>query len=555
VRQLRSLATECVGALEWVVEALLDAKDCVAAEDAASALAAGSARCVRLFRALTHVGSPEAQSGLARYVRRAASLPVLLQQPLQISVRRPTAELLEALEARLTKAKSGGAEATQLLLTVASMGRRAKAYNVHHIQMSNLQPASLLSPVRLAYRLCPGSPVSQPDDRGPLQAVLAKVRRHVHDELRAVLSEDKAVWKALHANATAKEAALWRRLGPLDKESLFAHLGPFSRHGREARAQLRHAWARREQGTIEAHVRGSLRHHCRELLREASPRLGPYEEAMHLERLGTALLAAGNLASDDPRAIKLTTKLLDHRDEQVTYYAIGAHRAHADTPRSAPVRRALLRVQSRKGATLRQRRLALKELRSHMKHEAHADVAEVAVREKMRSEWLSDGQAACGRACAAQCAPDGLRPRCEKACHSKCKEQHLYLEELQQLVRTVPEKMRRALVEAHATEAHPSRRQLGATFVDLTLQHEPFRFDWASGGEFLGTLGGAKAEAAAVAENSAWLRLGLFGGGFGVDLFNEAKALAEARFLNFGGEQEFLFASLQFKMDKTYLNK
>ena len=81
------------------------------------------------------------------------------------------------------------------------------------------------------------------------------------------------------------------------------------------------------------------------------------------------------------------------------------------------------------------------------------------------------------------------------------------------------------------------------------LSHQPIEFDkfWGKG-DILGSLGGAGAYAQLIVKNSAWLRVGLFGGGFGVELWNNAEFGIEL--LN---KKHPLFkAELRFKLDAMY---
>lgn len=60
------------------------------------------------------------------------------------------------------------------------------------------------------------------------------------------------------------------------------------------------------------------------------------------------------------------------------------------------------------------------------------------------------------------------------------------------------------------------------TFIDLVLQHKSVKFDkfWGKM-DLLGSFGGAGGYGEVVVKNSAWLRVGLFGGGFGLELSNK----------------------------------
>jgi hypothetical protein len=87
------------------------------------------------------------------------------------------------------------------------------------------------------------------------------------------------------------------------------------------------------------------------------------------------------------------------------------------------------------------------------------------------------------------------------------------------------------------------------TFVDLVLSHKPL--DWSlqfGDPELLGSIGGAGAGAMVRVANHAWLRVGLFGGGFGISLDNRAEAGAYLVSL----KAELFKAILEFNLALTY---
>ena len=87
------------------------------------------------------------------------------------------------------------------------------------------------------------------------------------------------------------------------------------------------------------------------------------------------------------------------------------------------------------------------------------------------------------------------------------------------------------------------------TFIDLILSHKPLDWNKQFGDpNLLGKIGGAGAGAMVRVANSAWLRVGLFGGGFGLSLDNRAEAGAYLVNLNV----ELFKAVLEFKVDMTY---
>ena len=87
------------------------------------------------------------------------------------------------------------------------------------------------------------------------------------------------------------------------------------------------------------------------------------------------------------------------------------------------------------------------------------------------------------------------------------------------------------------------------TFIDIILSHPPLDWNFQVGDpQLLGSFGGAGAGALARVANGAWLRVGLFGGGFGVELDNRAEAGAYLATL----QVSLFFAVLEFKLDMTY---
>ena len=68
------------------------------------------------------------------------------------------------------------------------------------------------------------------------------------------------------------------------------------------------------------------------------------------------------------------------------------------------------------------------------------------------------------------------------------------------------------------------RRLQGATLLDITLGHKPI--DWNKFWGGVTPIGKLGVSASLKMVNSAWIRLGLFGGGFELNIDNEA--LAEA---------------------------
>ena len=70
--------------------------------------------------------------------------------------------------------------------------------------------------------------------------------------------------------------------------------------------------------------------------------------------------------------------------------------------------------------------------------------------------------------------------------------------------------------------------EFSLTFLDVVLSHKPVEWSkfWGKR-NLLPKLGGAGITAQIELRNSAFLRIGLFGGGFGVDLFNQASIEAE----------------------------
>ena len=87
------------------------------------------------------------------------------------------------------------------------------------------------------------------------------------------------------------------------------------------------------------------------------------------------------------------------------------------------------------------------------------------------------------------------------------------------------------------------------TFIDIVLTHPPLDWYKEYGDRALfGDLGGAGIEISATSNNMAWLRVGLFGGGFGLDLDNRGYAGAFLISL----EIPIIDAGVQFKLDASY---
>ena len=119
---------------------------------------------------------------------------------------------------------------------------------------------------------------------------------------------------------------------------------------------------------------------------------------------------------------------------------------------------------------------------------------------------------------------------------------------------------RLALVLASGNATASNRRRTGwfddinfddfsLTFVDLKVAHTPYTWgkQWGEKGN-LGVIGSAMAGVGVNLENGAWLRLGLFGGGFGFHADNWADASCEL-----GPLKYTLFkVVVQFKFDATY---
>ena len=208
---------------------------------------------------------------------------------------------------------------------------------------------------------------------------------------------------------------------------------------------------------------------------------------------------------------------------------------------------------------------------------------------------------ACARSCTRSCNPHQHREHCHDACEHQCKHGIEISGLLRSLVRkgsahtdnSVPHTLQ--LVWDHARTAHRSRRsmldslelvhgQMYATeslpmnssgsssqrrlsfwdaidfdqysfvFVDTILQPggsaaAPFGWnkEWGSR-TLLGDFGGAGADAIVSLNNRAWLRVGLFGGGFGIHLDNFADASGYLVIL----EVAIFKAQLVFKYDATY---
>ena len=87
------------------------------------------------------------------------------------------------------------------------------------------------------------------------------------------------------------------------------------------------------------------------------------------------------------------------------------------------------------------------------------------------------------------------------------------------------------------------------TFLRLTLSHRPYDWDKFFGDRrVLGKFGGIGAGAMLRVANSAWLRLGVFEGGWGINLDNNARAFV----LLLKKEIDIFRATLEFKVDMTY---
>ena len=89
------------------------------------------------------------------------------------------------------------------------------------------------------------------------------------------------------------------------------------------------------------------------------------------------------------------------------------------------------------------------------------------------------------------------------------------------------------------------------TFLDITIGHAPVSWSAEFGDRDIARTGyGATIGGSLNLANSAWGRLGFFGGGFGVDMDNGVRA--RGSFM--GSDYEMFSASLAFKLDATFRN-
>ncbi|KAL3909524.1 MAG: hypothetical protein SGPRY_009393, partial [Prymnesium sp.] len=470
--------------------------------------------CIRLIKGVSLAGTPQAHRLLPPCIRAAnGDMPFPVMHSLAVDISAPSAALLEAVadavnHRRQSRPVSGrlGRQEDQWILTLASITRKARSSGVDGVKLE-------------AYE------------------------KLIETDLESLLAADE-VWGEMHGNATLEAEALWESIGWEERDLLAAHVHQLGRDMIQ--------WELAARGSL-THLHDGLREQlpARFLQKVRPSLLTATDESLHLERLSVALKAAGNLAPQKSSSIKMVERLIDHRDEGVAYAAIAALRSHKDQPRCYQAQAALVRVLERPTASKLSHVHAIQAL--HTYRSVPRSVADVAVRLMVRMEWHGDEVDGCEKVCLGQCAPHHV-DACKKSCARRCQEHGLLEGELSQLLERVPMPRRQQLLLKHMSSIHPSRRRLvRLTFIDLLLSHRPLRLGWKKGSERLfGPLGGLAAEARVIANNNAWLRVGLFGGGFGFDIYNEALMKAVMVALGARYKHEFFYGSLQYKIDSSY---
>ena len=405
--------------------------------------------------------------------------------------------------------------------------------------------------------------------RGPhtreTQHALSNVSHAIIGHHDAML-EAEEWWVALHEQARAIAHDHWKNMPHHSREGWVQH------HHQLKRQALEWVW---ESGDWNGHVDAAVEG----LQHEWLARLDAYdadEEPEHVASLIASIRAIGNLRHLHAHHLKRVHQALKHRTPQVKQAAAETLRDVAHPSSEKPLLELLYDETDR-----HVRRAAMRTMHGF------EEMGDEAIN-TLLSEWQQRRADVRGHGCIAACVRSVCNPHAHReGCRNKCKQQcdddhknHNLLSTLLQKhttgrrlyrtdehderfsdeTRTSPE-ARWSVVPRGVSESSLRGRRLfdwdninfdefSLTFIDLRIK--------LPGGLDMHEEMGMKVDRVAffgikidvVIDNRGWIRVGLFGGGFGVHFVDEGSA----NFIPGFGAFELFYGGFRFKFDATYRN-